>query len=241
MEPVGQCFGVEFIVESSYALQQYLAFRHSPIFLELFFIGRVILNDMGNLEGTVERCRNGDEDAWAALVSATMGPLYRLCASYARSAAEAEELTQEIYFRLWENLGQYRAGSNFMAWAWRVGKNLIIDAHRRRRREKEAAWLDPEVLDRLPGSDDPHARTEKRERLRIIAAALRNIEAPLAELILMRDFAGMSYQEISEALELPLGTVKSRLNRARLELATAVRRRREIRVVNSAARAGGAA
>lgn len=189
----------------------------------------------------MERCRSGDEDAWRALVSATMGPLYRLCASYARSAAEAEELTQEIYFRLWENLHQYREGSNFMAWAWRVGKNLLIDAHRRRRREKEAAWLDPEILDRLPGADDPHAKTEKRERLRIVAAALRNIEAPLAELILMRDFAGMSYQEMAEAMELPLGTIKSRLNRARLELATAVRRRREIRAVDQPTSAGGVA
>ena len=187
----------------------------------------------------MERCRKGDEDAWRALVTTTMGPLYRLCASYARSAAEAEELTQEIYFRLWENLPKYKAGTNFMAWAWRVGKNLLIDAHRRRRREREAAWLDPEILDRLPGTDDPHARTEKRERLRIIAAALRNIDTSLAELVLMRDFADMSYQEISGALELPLGTVKSRLNRARLELARAVRRRRDIRPVEKIAPTAG--
>lgn len=212
-------------------------------FREPFSPIRVILNDMGrdDLEGTVERCRTGDEDAWRALVSATTGPLYRLCASYARSAAEAEELTQEIYFRLWENLSRYQAGSNFMAWAWRVGKNLLIDAHRRRRREKEAAWLDPEILDRLPGTDDPHKRTEKRERLRMIAAALRNIDVSLAELILMRDFAGLSYQAIAEALDIPLGTVKSRLNRARLDLATAVRRRRDLRVVGKATAAGGLA
>jgi len=195
---------------------------------------------MGDLEVTVERCRTGDEEAWKALVSATMRPLYRLCASYARSAAEAEELTQEIYFKLWQNLSQYRAGSNFMAWAWRVGKNLLIDAHRRKRREKEAAWLDPEILDRLPGSDDPHERVEKRQRLRMVAAGLRSLESSLAELILMRDFAGMTYLEISEALDLPLGTVKSRLNRARLELAVAVKRRREIRAVEPIS-AGGVA
>ena len=93
------------------------------------------------LEATVERCREGDEDAWSALVSTTVRPIYRLCASYSPSAAEAEELTQDVYFKLWENLHRYRAGSNFMAWAWRVAKNLLIDAHRRSRRERSAAWV----------------------------------------------------------------------------------------------------
>jgi len=184
-----------------------------------------------NLEATVERCREGDEDAWSALVSTTLRPIYRLCASYAPSAAEAEELTQEVYFKLWENLHRYRPGSNFMAWAWRVARNLLIDAHRRSRRERSAAWLDPEIIDRLPASDDPHEHTGHRQRLRLIATAMRQLPEELATLILMRDFSGMSYQEIAEGLELPLGTVKSRLNRARLELATAVRRRLQIRAV----------
>jgi RNA polymerase sigma-70 factor, ECF subfamily len=184
-----------------------------------------------SLEATVERCREGDEDAWTTLVNATLRPIYRLCASYAPSAAEAEELTQEVYFKLWENLHQYRAGSNFMAWAWRVARNLLIDAHRRARRERSAAWLDPEVIDRLPASDDPHQEVQHRQRLRLIATSLRQLDENLAVLVLMRDFAGMSYQDMAEALELPLGTVKSRLNRARLELAAAVRRRLHIRAV----------
>ncbi len=184
-----------------------------------------------SLEATVERCREGDEDAWTTLVNATLRPIYRLCASYAPSAAEAEELTQEVYFKLWENLHQYRAGSNFMAWAWRVARNLLIDAHRRARRERSAAWLDPEVIDRLPASDDPHQEVQHRQRLRLIATSLRQLDENLAVLVLMRDFAGMSYQDMAEALELPLGTVKSRLNRARLELAVAVRRRLHIRAV----------
>jgi RNA polymerase sigma-70 factor (ECF subfamily) len=118
-----------------------------------------------------------------------------------------------------------------MAWAWRVAKNLIIDSYRRSRREREAAWLDPEIIDRLPASDDPHETTERRQRLRLIATSLRQINEDLATLVLMRDFAGMTYQEMAEATELPLGTVKSRLNRARLELATSVRRRVQIRAV----------
>ena len=187
--------------------------------------------DMAELEVTVERCREGDEDAWSALVSTTLRPIYRLCASYAPSAAEAEELCQEVYFKLWENLYRYKPGSNFMAWAWRVAKNLIIDSYRRSRREREAAWLDPEIIDRLPAADDPHEQTERRQRLRLIASSLRQIPEELASLVLMRDFGGLSYKEMAEATELPLGTVKSRLNRARLELATSVRRRLQIRAV----------
>ena len=192
---------------------------------------------MDDLETTVERCRAGDEEAWSLLVNTTIGPIYRLCASFAPTAAEAEELTQEVYLKLWENLERYRPGSNFMAWAWRVAKNLLIDAHRRGRREREAAWLDSEVLDRLPANDSPARRAEYRQRLRLVAQGLSQIDEELARLILLRDFAGLSYQEIAQALDLPLGTVKSRLNRGRLELATAVQRRLNIRPVPQAAEA----
>ncbi len=193
---------------------------------------------MDDLETTVERCRTGDDEAWSALVSATMGSIYRLCASFAPSAAQAEELAQDVYLKIWENLEQYRAGSNFMAWAYRVARNLLIDAHRRGRHERNAAWLDPEVLERLPGSDDPHHQTERRERLRLVAQGLAQIEEDLARLVLLRDFAGLSYQEMAEGLNLPLGTVKSRLNRARLELATAVQRRLKIRPVPAGTASG---
>jgi RNA polymerase sigma-70 factor (ECF subfamily) len=190
---------------------------------------------MLDLEATVERCRTGDEEAWTALVAATMRPLYRLCATYSPTSGEAEELTQEVYFKLWENLHRYTPGSNFMAWAWRVARNLLIDAHRRCRRERSAAWLDSEVIDSLPAEDDPHAEAERRQRLRLVAHGLRHLDEELAELVLLRDFAGWSYQEIAEAADLPLGTVKSRLNRARLELAATVRRRLQIRAVPDAA------
>jgi len=123
------------------------------------------------LEATVERCREGDESAWSALVSTTLRPIYRLCASYAPTAAEAEELTQEVYFKLWENLHQYAPGSNFMAWAWRVARNLLIDSYRRCHRERSAAWLDPEIIERLPATDDPHEESLRRQRLRLVATS----------------------------------------------------------------------
>jgi RNA polymerase sigma-70 factor (ECF subfamily) len=79
--------------------------------------------------------------------------------------------------------------------------------------------------------DDPEEDAHRRQRLRMVATALRHLEPELSEIVLMRDLAGLSYQEIAAALELPLGTVKSRLNRARLELTAAVRRRMSLKVV----------
>ena len=190
---------------------------------------------MADLETTVERCRAGDDAAWSALVAATIGPLYRLAASYAPTAAEAEELTQEIYLKLWQNLHRYRPGSSFMAWAWRVARNQLVDAWRRSRAERRQAWLDPEILERLPSGDDPHAAAERRQKLQLVAHGLRRIDSELAELVLLRDFAGWSYREIAESLGIPVGTVKSRLNRARLELAREVRRRAGLRAVEGTA------
>ncbi len=186
---------------------------------------------MSDLEATVERCRQGDEAAWNTLVSATIGPLYRLAAGYAASAAEAEELTQDIYLKIWQNLDRYHPGSSFMAWAWRVARNLLVDAYRRSRNERRQAWLDPEILDRLPAEDDPHAAAVRGQRLQLVAQALRRLDQELAELVLLRDFAGWSYHQIADSLELPLGTVKSRLNRARLQLAEEVQRRAHLTAI----------
>lgn len=187
-----------------------------------------------SLEGTVERCREGDEAAWSALVGQTIKPLFRLASSYCRSRGEAEELTQEIFLKLWQNLDNYKAGTSFMAWAWRVGRNLLIDAHRRRWRERDATWLDPEVLERVSNDDDPYREAERRQRLELIGQSLGRLDEELSQLIILRDFADFSYQEVAEALDLPIGTVKSRLNRARLQLADDVRRRARLGLVEEA-------
>lgn len=171
------------------------------------------------LEATVERCRAGDGQAWEALVDATADDIYRLAVSFTRNCTEAEDLTQEAYLRLWQNLHHYAAGSSFRAWAFRVARNLFIDAFRRSREQRKATWVDPEFLENLPGGEDPHTRAVRRQRLELARAALERVPEELAQLILLRDFADWSYEELAAELALPVGTVKSRLNRARRELA----------------------
>ncbi len=174
------------------------------------------------LEAIVERCRSGDERAWEELVDATANDIFRMAVSFTRHRGEAEDLTQEVFLKLWQNLHRYTSDSSFRAWAYRVARNMFVDAYRRSREQRRATWVDPEFLETLPGGEDPHTRAVRRQRLEMAKSALERLPEELAQLILLRDFADWSYEELAAELELPLGTIKSRLNRARRELAAAV-------------------
>ncbi len=176
----------------------------------------------GDLERIVEQCRHGDEHAWEALVDATADDIYRLAVSFTRHRSEAEDLTQEVYLRLWQNLHRWESGTSFRAWAFRVARNLFIDAYRRAAQERKATWVDPEFLKGLPGQDDPHALLVRQQRLEMARAALARLPEELSRILLLRDFADWSYEELAQELGVPLGTVKSRLNRARRELASVI-------------------
>jgi RNA polymerase sigma-70 factor (ECF subfamily) len=175
-----------------------------------------------SLEGVVERCRAGEDLAWEQLVDATANDIFRMAVSFTRHRGEAEDLTQEVFLKLWQNLHRYLPGSSFRAWAYRVARNLFVDAYRRSREQRKATWVDPEFLETLPGGEDPHTRAVRHQRLELARAALERLPEELSQLIMLRDFADWSYEELAEELELPIGTVKSRLNRARRELAATV-------------------
>ncbi|MEP0774186.1 MAG: sigma-70 family RNA polymerase sigma factor [Acidobacteriota bacterium] len=178
--------------------------------------------DEASLADVVARCRAGDQQAWEELVNATANDMYRLAVSFARSRSEAEDLTQEVYLKIWQNLDRFEAGSSFRAWAYRVARNLFVDAYRRSRRERRATWVDPEFLTTLAGGEDPHTITVRRQRLELARHAIAGLPEELAQLVLLRDLADWSYEELAREYDLPLGTVKSRLNRARRELAAAM-------------------
>ena len=175
-----------------------------------------------SLEVIVERCRAGDDRAWERLVDATADDIFRMAVSFTRHRGEAEDLTQEVFLKLWQNLHRYLPGSSFRAWAYRVARNLFVDAYRRAKDQRKATWVDPEFLETIPGGEDPHTRAVRHQRLEMARAALERLPEELSQLIMLRDFADWSYEELAEELELPIGTVKSRLNRARRELAATV-------------------
>src|SRR5262245_44932691 len=143
---------------------------------------------------------------------------------------DAEELSQEIFLKVFENLHRYDGGFPLVAWVLSVSRNLCIDRYRRRKREKSFRFVSDEAVTALLASDDdPASMALKKERTQMLFAALADVPEDLAEILILRDLNGLAYDEIGKALELPEGTVKSRLFRARSEVARRIRERHENR------------
>ncbi|HKI05236.1 MAG TPA: sigma-70 family RNA polymerase sigma factor [Thermoanaerobaculia bacterium] len=165
------------------------------------------------------RAANGRADAWEELLALYGERVYNLAFHFAGSSADAEDLTQEIFLRLYQNLRLYRGDVPLAGWAMRLSRNLCIDHYRRARRESRSTALSEELLERLPACDDPQAEAQKRQQLRAVYRGLEEMSEEMAEVVVLRDLQGWSLEEAAVFLELPVGTVKSRLHRARLELA----------------------
>ena len=175
----------------------------------------------------VARCLNGDDPAWRELVERYSAKVYRIAYHRTYDRAEAEELTQDCFLKVWENLDRYEPSeASLLAWIAALSRNLCIDHYRKRRREKGFRFLtDEAVTSILPAGDDPQADAVRRERVRFLLEALADLPDELAEVVMLRDLDGLDYREIGDFLKLPDGTVKSRLNRARIELARVIRKR----------------
>jgi len=187
---------------------------------------RVLLNttDADLLPG----CRGGDEAAWGALVQRYTRKVFGLAYRFTGRADEAEDLTQEVFVKVYQTLHRYReADGPFGAWLMAVARNHAIDHYRRGRQERLRRSEDPLVLE-MAAADDEHpiAGLEREERSRLVHAGLRALPPDLRTPLVLCDLQGLSYDEIASALKVPLGTVKSRINRARLELAKRLLRRR---------------
>jgi RNA polymerase sigma-70 factor (ECF subfamily) len=177
----------------------------------------------------VERCLRGDDAAWEIVVSSHGKRIYNLSYRYTNSRDEAEDLTQEILIRIYRNLGSYRpeAGS-FQNWILRIARNLIIDFYRKNRRHPQTGGS--EELEAMNISDNaspnPQRAAEQTEAVQFLQKGLQSLPPELKEAIILRELEGLAYQEIADLLRVPEGTVKSRINRGRLELARLLIKRR---------------
>jgi RNA polymerase sigma-70 factor (ECF subfamily) len=192
----------------------------------------------------VERCRKGEDEAWRQLVDRFGPRVYSVAYHFTLKREDAEELSQEIFLKIFENLDRYDGGFPLIAWIVSISRNLCIDRYRRRKREKSFRFVsDDAVLPLLKSNDDPAADALRKERTKMLFSALAEIPDDLAEILVLRDLDGLAYEEIAQALALPDGTVKSRLFRARAEVAKKIRERHEPRgggVLTSIALAAGA-
>jgi RNA polymerase sigma-70 factor, ECF subfamily len=180
------------------------------------------------------RASGGNAEAWEELIALYGERVYNLALHFAGSVEDADDLTQEIFLRLLQNLRSYRGDVPLAGWALRLSRNLCIDRYRSARHERRALAVSDEVIARLPAGDDPLADAQKRLQLREVYGALEQMPDDLAEVVLLRDLQGWTLEETAASLDLPLGTVKSRLHRARLDLASRITAKLGVRAGSAA-------
>lgn len=149
--------------------------------------------------------------------------IYNLCYRFTSNRAEAEDLTQEVFLRVYRTLGSYRLTyGGFATWMTSVTRNLLIDHYRRTRRDR----LTDSLEDALPQVEEKESAGRRPDQMALagelswqVQHALSRISPDLREAVILRDLQGLEYREIQDVLQVPEGTVKSRINRGRLELA----------------------
>jgi len=171
----------------------------------------------------VQQCLRGDGAAWEELVRRHTRRIYNLCYRFTGRGGEAEDLAQEVFLRVYRTLGSYRAvHGGFATWMTSVTRNLLIDHYRRTRRDRMTDSLDdamPVVENKESSARRPDEQALLGELSGQIQAALQKLSPELREAVVLRDLQGLEYLEIQAVLGVPEGTVKSRINRGRIELA----------------------
>jgi RNA polymerase sigma-70 factor, ECF subfamily len=176
----------------------------------------------------VEQCMSGNEAAWEDLVRLHTRRVYAVCYRFTGTAQEAQDLTQEVFLRVFKTLKSFRAGEgSFGVWLNRLTRNLLIDHYRRTRHDRQTDSIE-EQLPHIEESTAITSRTDSilagREAGEMLQAALQRLSPELRETVILRDVEELEYREIAQVLNVPEGTVKSRLNRGRAELARVLRK-----------------
>lgn len=181
-------------------------------------------------QDSIRKALSGDRSAFADLAMAWQDRIYNALRKMTGNEHDAADLTQETFVRALSSLASFRNESSAYTWLFRIAMNLANSRHRQlaRRKTVQESQLASrpadgeerrEVFEQRPASGDrPEQATEKHERDQVVLAALGRLNEEQRKLLVMRDIEQMDYQEIAEVLGVPLGTLKSRLFRARLAL-----------------------
>jgi RNA polymerase sigma-70 factor (ECF subfamily) len=183
----------------------------------------------------VRRCASGDAVAWEEIVQRFHRRIYNICYRFAGSADDAQDLTQEVFIKVYRTVGSFDGDkASFNTWVTTVTRNLLVDHFRKTRNDRATISMDAvlgadgdgaTLADRLAsGAPGPQVHVESRERQEMVHQALQQISPDLREAVILRDLQDMDYREIAQVLKVPEGTVKSRINRGRAELARQLQR-----------------
>ena len=178
----------------------------------------------------VARCLAGEESAWEDLVRVHTRRVYSVCYRFTNSDSEAQDLTQDVFVRVFRTLASFRSGEgSFGVWLSRLTRNLLIDHYRRTKLERSTESIEDQlqVLEQKAGVA---SRTDHilagREASEVLQSALQKLSPELREAVILRDIEELEYKEIAQVLNVPEGTVKSRINRGRAELGKLLRRQK---------------
>ena len=174
----------------------------------------------------IERCLKGDQLAWEQIVRLHWRKVFNVAYKFVGKHDEAEDLTQDIFLKIFKSLDTFDRRANFQTWLISVSRNLCIDHYRSVRKERETIDRDVDPGDLSPVSHEisPYAALEQRDRVSLLREAMNELPESLRTAVLLRDIRELTYQEIADTLHLPEGTVKSRINRGRTELARQIKR-----------------
>jgi RNA polymerase sigma-70 factor (ECF subfamily) len=177
-------------------------------------------------DALIERCLRGDQVAWDRIVRQHWRKVFNLAYKFVGRHDEAEDLTQDIFLKIFRALHTFDRRANFQTWLISISRNLCIDHYRSVRKERETMAREVDAANLSPVSRErsPHGELEQIDLRQLIQQGLAELPPALKEAVELRDLRELSYQEIATKLRLPEGTVKSRINRGRLELARQLRR-----------------
>ncbi len=186
---------------------------------------------------TVRRCLDGDSGAWAELVRVHHRRVYGLCYRFTGSPVDAEDLTQDVFLKIYSNLGSFDCTrGSLQVWITTMTRNLLVDNFRRTKNLRATGSLDEgwnessedqglKPVDRLMSREaSPHEMAARKELEKMVQAALAKVSTELREAVILRNLQDMDYKEIAQVLGIPEGTVKSRISRGRAELARLLER-----------------
>jgi len=176
----------------------------------------------------LQRCLSGENSAWESLLRVYTRKIYNLCCRFTGRVEEAEDLTQEVFIKVFQTLRTFDAAQgSFSTWLHRVARNHLVDHYRRTKKDRITASIedDLETIQEKPSpGTGPAGHLEAREREEQLQRGLDRLSPDLREAVVLRDLHDLDYLEISQVLGVPQGTVKSRINRGRLELARVLKR-----------------
>jgi RNA polymerase sigma-70 factor (ECF subfamily) len=193
------------------------------------------LDDAQAVNALVRRCVAGDAAAWQEIVQQYNRRIYNICYRFSGSADDAADLTQEVFIKIYRTLSSFDGSrAAFMTWVTTVTRNLLVDHFRKGKYDRVT-----DSLDATPGSQEdglsigeqledqgstPEQRVQSQETQKMVQAALQKLSPELREAVILRDLQDLDYKEIAIVLKVPEGTVKSRINRGRTELARLLQR-----------------